>query len=386
MDHQQSPDNRRFRAEVREWLQANKPKTQRPESFAEQLVYDRAWQRSQFEGGWAGIAWPKEYGGRGLSPAHQLIWCEEYAAADCPLLLDSCWLGINHAGPTLIVCGTEAQKLLYLPRILAGDATWCQGFSEPNAGSDMASLRTRAVIEGDHLVVNGQKIWTTFGHLADYQELLVRTGPTHSRHRGITWVICDMRAEGITVRPIKALSGEYHNCEIFYDDVRIPLTNVVGKVDEGWSVAMTTFAFERGPAMFGRLCELTVAVEKLIDYARSFPDPAAPAIQDAEIASRLGDLRARLQSLRAVMYMMVAADEYNQDIRAEGSILSLPFAELSQAAFSFALELMGPAALSRGTAGYWTSRYFEAFSHTIAGGTAEIHRNIIGERLLGLPR
>lgn len=380
MQYRESIDNLRFREEARAWLQANKPKERRPEGFTEQLAYDRAWQRVQFESGWAGIAWPNEYGGRGLSPTHQLIWYEEYAAADCPPLLDSCWLGINHAGPTLIALGTTEQKKFHLPRILSGEATWCQGFSEPNAGSDMASLRTRAEFDGDHLVINGQKIWTTFGHLADFQELLVRTGSPDSRHRGLTWVICDMRAPGIDVRPIKALNGEHHNSEIFYDNVRVPLSNVVGQIDRGWSVAMTTFMFERGSAMFGRLCELAVITERLIEVAR------ASGTQDRAVAEQLGTLRAQLQSLRAVAYAMTTAAEHQVDLGAEASILHLPFSELSQAVHRAAMELLGARGLSRIASGSWVHGYFESFSHTVAGGTSEIHRNIIGERLLGLPR
>lgn len=388
MEYRESPEHRRFREEVREWLHSNKPKEDRPDTFAEQMAYDRAWQRAQFDAGWAGIAWPQEYGGRGLSPTHQLIWYEEYAAACCPWLLDSCWLGLNHAGPTLIALGSEEQKSFHLPRILRGEATWCQGFSEPNAGSDIASLRTSGVVHGDHLIVNGQKTWTTFAHLSDYQELLVRTGTPESRHRGLTWAICDMRSPGIEVRPIKALTGNYHNCEVFYEDVRIPLSNVVGRTNAGWSVALATLTFERGSAIFGWLCELAVSLERLIEHARSHPGPGGdgPAINDAEIAARLGSLRSRLQSLRAVTYMMVSAAERGMDLGAEGAILDLPFAELAQAVFRFALTLMGPAGLSRSAGEYWVYRYFEAFSHTIAGGTAEIHRNIIGERLLGLPR
>lgn len=387
MQYRESIDNLRFREEARTWLQANRPKEPRPTGFAEQLAYDRAWQRTQFDGGWAGIAWPKEYGGRGLSPTHQLIWYEEYAAAHCPALLDSCWLGINHAGPTLIARGTAEQKQFQLPRILSGDATWCQGFSEPNAGSDMASLRTRAVVDGDHLVVNGQKTWTTFGHLADFQELLVRTGAPEDRHRGLTWAICDMRSPGIDVRPIKALNGEYHNCEVFYDNVRIPLSNVVGQIDRGWSVAMTTFQFERGSAMFGRLCELAVATEQLIELARTTHSfGGRPAIEDEALAERLGTVRAQLQSLRAVTYVMAMAAEQDVDLGAEAAILHLPFSELAQAVYRLAMELLGTQGLSRSAAASWVHGYFESFSHTIAGGTSEIHRNIIGERLLGLPR
>jgi alkylation response protein AidB-like acyl-CoA dehydrogenase len=387
MEYRDPTEDRLFREEVREWLHANKPKDRRPDSIEGQMAYDRAWQRAQFDGGWAGIAWPKEYGGRGLSPTQQLIWCEEYARSHCPLVNDSCWLGLNHAGPTLIVRGTEAQKSFHLPRILKGEATWCQGFSEPNAGSDLASLRTRAEVDGDHLVVNGQKTWTTLAHLSDYQELLVRTGPPDSRHRGLTWVICDMRTPGVEVRPITALDGHYHNCEVFYDNVRIPLSNVVAEVNGGWSVAMTTFEFERGPAAFGYFCELEAAFEDLIDEARKRTLPqGGRAIDDAAVAERLGTLRAQVQSIRALMMMMVAAAERRVDLGAEGSLMHMPAGELEQAVLRFGLDVFGAESLSRNSFEAWIDHYFMAFAATIAGGTSEIHRNVIGERLLGLPR
>ncbi len=388
MQYRESIEDRSLREEVREWLHANKPRERRPDTIPELMAYDRAWQRAQFDGGWAGIHWPKQYGGRGLSPSQQLIWCEEYATARCPAVHDSCWLGQNHAGPTLIVRGTEAQKAFHLPRILNGESTWCQGFSEPNAGSDLASLRTRGVVDGDYLVVNGQKIWTTYAHLADYQELLVRTGPPDGRHRGLTWVICDVRSPGVEIRPITALDGHYHNCEVFYDNVRIPLSNVVGEVNDGWSVAMTTFGFERGPAAFGGICELAVVIEELIAHARSHPGPfgSRHAIDSEAIAERLGIARAQLQSIRALMYMMVAAAERNVDLGAEGSLMHLPSTELDQSIARLALDILGPQSLSRSTSESWVYNYFRSFGATLAGGTSEIQRNIIGERLLGLSR
>lgn len=389
MEYRDPPEERGFREEVREWLHAFRPREPRPGEgdFAAQRAYDRAWQRAQYDGGWAGIAWPREYGGRGLSPTQQLIWCEEYASAQCPPVHDSVWMALNHAGPTLIMRGSEEQKAFHLPRILQGEATWCQGFSEPNAGSDLASLRARGVVDGDCLVVNGQKTWTTYAHLADYQELLVRTGPAGSRHRGLTWIICDMRLPGVTVRPIKALDGIYHNCECFYDDVRIPLSNIVGAMDEGWSVVLTTFGFERGPAAFSSFCQVAVAFEELVKYARA---PAASgaraAIDDDSIAERLGVARAQLQSLRALMYMMIGSAERGIELGAEGSIMHLPYTELEQSIFKLAIDILGPRGLLRSTAKDWLAAYFKSFSATIAGGTSEIQRNIIGERLLGLPR
>ena len=376
-----------FRAEVRDWLHANRPKAPRPNDFEAQIEFDRAWQKTQYDGGWAGISWPKDYGGCGLLPSQQLIWCEEYAAAQCPVVHDSFWLALNHAGPTLIVRGTEQQKSEHLPRILRGEAAWCQGFSEPNAGSDLASLRTKGEIDGDHLVVNGQKIWTTNAHLSDYQELLVRTGAPDSRHRGLTWIICDMRTPGIDVRPIKAMDGNYHNCEVFYDNVRIPLSNVVGEIDNGWSVTMTTFGFERGSATFGGICEMIVLIDELIALARQKPAwGGPPPIEDGSIAVRLGELRARIESLRAMMYLLVSSSEADVDLGAETSFLHLPFGETLQALGRLAMDIAGPAGLSRSAQPHWTATYLNSFCATLAGRTAPILRHPICWRLLRLPR
>jgi alkylation response protein AidB-like acyl-CoA dehydrogenase len=387
MEYRVSIEDRHFREEVRDWLHANRPSEPRPDSFAEQMAYDRAWQRAKFESGWAGISWPKEYGGRGLPPSQQLIWCEEYALAHCPIVSDSCWLAQNHAGPTLIARGTEAQKSFHLPRILKGESAWCQGFSEPNSGSDLASLRTRGVVEGDSLIVSGQKIWTTFAHLSDYQELLVRTGSQDGRHRGLTWVICDLRSPGVDIRPIRALDGRYHNCEVFYDNVRIPLSNVVGEINEGWSVAMTTLGFERGPATFGLFCQLAVELEDLIAQARA---PAQfgehPQFEDDAIVIRCGEARAQIQAIRALMYQMVSADERGAEPGAEGSVMRLAFAELRQSILRLAMDARGPLRLNRSESRLWVDEYLDSFAETIQGGTSEIQRSVIGERLLGLPR
>jgi alkylation response protein AidB-like acyl-CoA dehydrogenase len=389
MQHLESIEQNRFREEVREWLHAHKPREARPNgSFADQMAYDRAWQRTQHEGGWAGISWPKEFGGRGLSLSEQLIWSEEYARAHCPSVHDSCWLGLNHAGPTLIARGSEEQKAFHLPRILTGEATWCQGFSEPGAGSDLASLRTRGIVDGDKLVINGQKIWTTLAHLADYQELLVRTGPEDSRHRGLTWVICDMHALGVTVRPITALDGQFHTCEVFYDNVHIPLAQVVGEIDGGWSVAMTTFKFERGSAGFAAFFEIATLLEDIVDYARSDPTMrgSCPAIEGGALAHRLAMARAQVQAVRALMFRMVSAGERGLESDSEGSLMRLAASELEQTIMRLAVDVLGADALSRNVRRDWIIGYFEAFAETIAGGTSEIQRNIIGERLLGLPR
>ncbi|MGE0741750.1 MAG: acyl-CoA dehydrogenase family protein [Hyphomonadaceae bacterium] len=382
-----TPDERRFRAQVRDWLRTNAPKEKRPEDGPAMLAFDRAWQKKQFEAGWAGISWPKEYGGAGLSLIQQLIWFEEYALAEGPYL-GSFFVALSHAGPTLIARGTDAQKAFYLPKILAGETPWCQGFSEPGSGSDLASLRTRAEVDGDHLVVNGQKIWTSLANRAKYQELLIRTD-ANSRYKGITWVIGDMDLPGITIRPIKCMHGSADFCEVFYDNVRIPLQNVVGEINDGWNVAMATLGFERGTAALAEQIEMSRVVEELIELAqtRLGPDGVRPAIKDEEFAGRLATLRAEVAALRAMSYAAISRAQRDFTPGAEGALIALYNTETMQRVFRTAADLMGGEMLDLGASPHrWTTQYYRSIMQTIAGGTSEIRRNIIGERVLGLPK
>ncbi|CAN5360285.1 acyl-CoA dehydrogenase family protein [soil metagenome] len=376
-----------FRDLARTWLEDHRPTEERPHDPEGQGAFDRAWQRTQYEGGWAGLAWPEAYGGRGLPLSLQMIWYEEYARARCPQVVDSCWLGANHAGPTLIALATEAQKIRHLAPILRGEDIWSQGFSEPGAGSDLANIQTRGVIDGDEIVITGQKIWTSYAHLSDRQELLVRTDPDSRRHHGLSWVIGDMSAAGVEVRPIMSLTGDVHNCEVFYDEVRLPLANVVGEVGQGWRVAMATLGFERSTAGFGELCELAVFLEDLIDYARETPRPfASPALMADDINGRLAQARADAQSLRAYAQMTIGRAATGSVPGAEGSIARLAQSELEQRIGRLAIDLLGLDGLTRARSGRWSHHYLFSFCQTIAGGTSEIQRNIIGERVLGLPR
>jgi len=382
-----TPDEALFREEVRDWLRSNVPHG-RPENEAEALDFDRAWQARQFSEGWAGISWPMEYGGRGLSLVQQLIWFEEYALAGGPPL-GHLFVALSHAGPTLIARGDESQKAFHLPQILKGEAIWCQGFSEPGAGSDLANLQTRADIDGDHLVVNGSKIWSSRAQYAVYQELLVRTSGSGRGHAGISWVIGDMRLPGITVRPIKCIDGQPHFCEVFFDDVRIPLANVVGEIDKGWSVAMATLGFERGTATLAEQIHMSHVVEQLIDRAKSLPgwDGHRPAFEDDEIASRLATLRAEVAALRAMSYAAISRGLRAPVPGAEGTLIALYNTELMQRIYRMGIDLLGAELLSQdGHAKSWIRKYHESIKQTIAGGTAEIRRNIVGERLLGLPK
>jgi alkylation response protein AidB-like acyl-CoA dehydrogenase len=381
-----------FRQEVRSWLGENVPKTPRPPITLEgheQAAFMKAWQKKLFDAGWAGISWPKAYGGRGLTPQEQVIWYEEYARVKAPDA--SClFVGLNHGGPTLIVEGSEEQKAFHLPKILSGEVLWCQGFSEPGAGSDLANIRTRGRVEGDELVVNGQKIWTSFAQVADYQELLVRTEEGSQRGRGLTWIICDMKLPGITVRPIESLDHEHHNCEVFYDEVRIPLANVVGGLGNGWKVAMATLSFERGTAFMESQLRLSVTLDRLIAKARTTTGPdGRPAIEDGHYAARLGELRAQVAALRAMTYMGASRNLRQALPGPEGTFVALRLAELKQEVMRLGMEIFGHEGLAEHDfliPEEWVHQYLYSYAATIGGGTSEVRRNIIAERVLGLPR
>ena len=365
-------DDEAFRSQARAWLLANVPQARAPYEGQPARAFAQAWLSRCQQDGWSGIGWPKEYGGRGLPPEKIVLWYEEYVRARAPSVLDCTFVALNHAGPTLIACGTDEQKAFHLPRILSGESIWCQGFSEPGSGSDLASLSTAGVVDGDYLVVNGQKIWTSFADVADHQELLIRTEPGSKRHKGLSWVICDMKSEGITVRPIRNMAGASHFAQVFYDNVRIPLSNVVGALHDGWRVAMTTLGFERKTAAMGTQLELSIRVEDLIALAGAVPG--------SQTAQRLAELRAEAAALRAMTYRTLFREPATAS---DGSLMRLYFAELAQRIYHAAMDILGPEALVDGP---WTHDYLEAYSETIAGGTAEIQRNIIAERILGLPR
>ncbi len=376
-----------FRAELRDWLATNVPVERRPEGGDVQRDFDVAWRRRQFEGGWGHISWPETYGGRGLPLAHQLIWYEELARARAPRHIDMFFVALQHAGPTLIAQGSEAQKAFHLPQILSGDAIWCQGFSEPGAGSDLAAIRTRGVVDGDSVVVTGQKIWTSFGRYARFQELLIRTDPASSRHKGLSWVICDMQTPGIDVRPIRNLAGDDDFCEVFYDEVRIPLDNIVGGLGNGWTVAMSTLGFERGTASVPQFMELARSVEELIEWMDArHGGKRAWAVDASEIGARLAAARADVATLKSMIYLVITRGKDTTGPSSEGSMVRLFLTELAQRVSNIAMDMLGPSGLERDVQGGWPRRYLIDLKHTIAGGTSEIQRNIVGERVLGLPR
>jgi alkylation response protein AidB-like acyl-CoA dehydrogenase len=367
-----------FRQHARAWLAAHAPKAPPPPDGPESREYALAWQRTQAKGGWAGVTWPREMGGRGATVLEQIVWFEEYARAAAPSPLGPTFVGLNHAGPTLIACGTPEQKAFHLPRIVNGDAIWCQGFSEPGAGSDLAGLKTSGTLDHDagELVINGHKIWSSFADIADWQELLVRTDPTAKTSAALTWVICPMNTPGITVRPIKTMAGVYKFCEVFYDNVRLPRSNIVGGLNNGWGTAMSTLAFERGTASLALLIALTLKVERLL---------AACPKQRPQMRARLAQLRAEGAAVRAMAYR-VALESADAAPDASGSLVRMGFAEYAQRVNAAALDRFGieaPEVVGMHGLGH---DYLDAYSETIAGGTSEIQRNIIAERMLGLPK
>jgi alkylation response protein AidB-like acyl-CoA dehydrogenase len=363
-----------FRAELRAWLDATLPAlAPQPERDAwdERRKWDTDWQRRLFDAGYAGLHWPKQYGGRGASPTEQLIFYEETASARAPYVGVN-FVGTLHAGPTLIEEGSDSQKADHLPKILRGDEVWCQGFSEPNAGSDLASLRTRAVRDGDDYVVSGQKIWCSFGNIADVGEFLVRTDPDAPKHKGISWLILPMGAPGIEIRPIKTVLGSSEFAEVFLDEVRVPVSNRVGAENDGWRVTNVTLKYERGTAF----------VSELVDSMRLAADLAR--ISTPEHEAELGRCIADFDALWSLTKRNVS-----QAARGTGGpgamVMKLAYSEARQRFGELCLRVLGRGALHV-DGNELVEERLRTLSLTIAAGASQIQRNIISERVLGMPR
>jgi alkylation response protein AidB-like acyl-CoA dehydrogenase len=359
-----------FRSVLRQWF-ADNPAPELPELrrigdevASEYLAAQRNWQKRLAEAGLAGIAWPVEYGGQGASPLRQLVFHEEHQRAG-GLGGEPFFVGLAHAGPTIIAEGTDDQRRRWLPGILNGDLLFAQCFSEPGAGSDLASISTRAVLDGDHLVVTGQKIWNTRAQHADLCELLVRTG-AEDRYGGLTYLIADMRTPGITVRPITAITGRPEFSEVFFDEARIPVENVLGHIGEGWKVATTTLLFERSTAF----------AATVIGLQRVLADLATTHRRDAVLSHRIRELKDDAEAARALLYKGVSEQNDGGEPGPASSALKLVATELNHTVRKLAV-LAGERD---------PERYFESFGLLIGGGTSEIQRNILAERVLGLPR
>jgi len=389
MDLNLTPAEQKFRDEFREWLAANVPPpwsgAVTSENRDDHIAYLSKWQRTLFEGGWAGIAWPKQYGGRGATLMEQAIFQEELALADAPHLIGT--IGLSLVGPTIIALGTEEQKRRYLAPILSGDEIWCQGFSEPNAGSDLASLGTKAVRDGDDFVVNGQKIWTSFAHIADHCLLLVRTDPDAPKHKGITCLLADMHAPGISVRPLRQMSGDSGFNEVFFSDVRIPVTHVLGQVNNGWATAIAALMNERANLGTGIQVLFRRHLNALIGRSRTIDRNGKPASDDPIVRQKLAQAFLELEILHLNTNRALTSLSKSGTPGAEGSIQKVFWSEMNQRLQQTAQEILGPyGQLVDFDDGQWQYGYLRSRGNTIEAGTSEVQRNIIAERVLGLPK
>jgi alkylation response protein AidB-like acyl-CoA dehydrogenase len=343
-----------------------------------------------FDAGYAGINWPADCGGRGATPAEHLIFLEESEHAGAPYVGVN-FVGLLHGGPTIIAEGNDEQRAFHLPGILQGEQVWCQGFSEPSAGSDLASLRTKAVRDGDDYVVSGQKIWTSFAHVADFCELLVRTDPSAPKHKGITWLIMPMDSPGIDIRPLRTIAGSDEFCELFLDDVRIPVVNRVGDENDGWRVTNVTLSFERGTAFVSEMLQSIELARHLADVAKRVTRGSATAWDDAGIRRELGHVSADLEALWALTKRNISLAARTGTIGLGGSVFKLHYSETRHRLGDLAMRILDRASLSMEDVGELASgRHVEgeihAISISIAAGTSQIQRNIVAERMLGLPR
>ena len=376
MDLTLSPAEREFRDAVRGWIEANHPGRE-PDGDRDVFEFRRAWQRALNERGWAGLSWPTEYGGAGATLVELAIFYEETARAGAPQMANV--LGLAMGGPTVIAHGTEEQKQRYLPPILSADEIWCQGFSEPGSGSDLASLKTRAVRDGDDWVVTGQKVWTTYAHEAKWCMLVARTNPDAPKHRGLTYFLMDMEQDAVDVRPLVQITGEAEFNELFIDEARIPHENIVGGEGNGWPVAITTLMHERAGLAFALQVQVQIALRELQDQIRE-----AGAAGDPLVRQRFAQVFAEAQVLRLNAYRGLTATMKRGAPGPEGSLGKWHWAEVNQALTELAMDVAGPSAQLADDA--WTRRVLRARANSIEGGTTEILRNIVAERVLGLPR
>jgi alkylation response protein AidB-like acyl-CoA dehydrogenase len=393
MDLRYTDAEQEFRGELRSWLDSALPLVG-PEpardDWAARREDETGWQRVLFDAGYAGINWPAEYGGRGATPTEHLIFLEETERARAPYVGMN-FVGLLHAGPTLIVEASDEQKAAHLPGILQGEHVWCQGFSEPGAGSDLASLSCRAFRDGDDYVVTGQKIWTSFAHVADYCEMLVRTDPDAPKRKGISWVIMDMTSPGIDVRPLRTMEGSTEFCEMYLDEVRIPVASRVGAENDGWRVAMTTLSFERGTAFVSEMLQTMELCRDLADLAEHITRGSATAWDDAGLQRDLGRVAAELDALWALTKRNISEATRTGLVGPGGSVFKLAYTDLRHRLGEIALHLLDRASLSLDDLGELpTGEHVRGRIHgismTIAAGTTQVQKNIIAERILGLPK
>ena len=385
MDFSYPAELEQFRSELRDWLSANLTDdliANRRPSGNDDAIFEklRAWNRTMADAGWAAVSWPREYGGRGATVLEQLVYTEETTRARTPLPLNV--IGMNNIAPAIMQYGTEAQKTTLLPRMMRADDIWCQGMSEPEAGSDLAALRTRAVRDGEDFVINGQKIWTSLGHRAQWCQLYVRTDPDAPKHKGISCLIVDMRLPGIEVRPLVTLNGEKDFAEVFFHDVRVPADSLLGPLNAGWRVATTTLSHERAGA--ARLyAEMQVRLEDLVgDIAAAQGTDADGALKDPVTLRRLGEIALRIKYLEVLCQRSISATLHGGDPFGSASLAKTLWGEIGQELAALAFDVQG----THGSNAPWANYRLTSRSLTIAGGTTQINKNITAQRVLGLPR
>jgi len=395
MDLASTSEEDAFRSEVREWVAANLPEGwgtpafKEARSFEERVEFAKSWEKKLAAAGYAGLHWPKEYGGGGATYMQQIIFHEEMARARAPQLFIN-FVGMNLAGPTIMAHGSEEQKKRYLPPILSMEEVWCQGFSEPNAGSDLANVQTRAELQGDHFVVNGQKIWTSFAHVADWCLLLCRTDQTVPKHKGLSYLLVDMTLSGIDPRPLKQVTGDAEFNEVFFTDCHVPASQLLGEMNMGWTYANTTLSHERGPAFLGHQIRFRNQLADMIAHAKRTIRDGVPVSEHPAFRSKIAAAYAELEIMRYIGLRNITSILRNGRPGTEGSVAKLYWSHMVRRMQELALSLGGPdQALDGDDAadrGQWQRGYLMSFAQTIAAGSSEIQKNIISERVLGMPR
>jgi alkylation response protein AidB-like acyl-CoA dehydrogenase len=391
VDFRDTPEEAAFRAELADWLRRNLPEdwADRPPTVGrgddETL---RTWSKRLYDAGYIGMSWPRDYGGRAAPVTYQGIFLEEMARAQAPGHLGV--IGLGMAGPTILAWGSEEQKRRLLPPLLSADEVWCQGFSEPGSGSDLAGARTTAVADGDVWVVNGQKVWSSYAHLADWCILVVRTDPEASKHRGLSYLLVDMRLPGVEVRPLRQITGDPEFNEIFFTDVRVPRSSMLGQPGEGWNVAMTTLLHERGTLGFALTGRLEQMVRRLVELTREPDERGSRPADDPLVRDAVARAWVDLQALRYTNYRSLTTLLKTGIPGPEGSVAKLHWSESNQALTKLAVQVQGLAGQLDADGGvwdgFWQYQQLRSRGNTIEAGTSEILRNIIAERVVGLPR
>jgi alkylation response protein AidB-like acyl-CoA dehydrogenase len=395
MDLNYSPADLQFRDRTRRWLEANVPRQE-----LKTLDERKQWHRTMYEAGYVGMHWPKEYGGHAFGPMRIAIAADEMAQANAPAPING--LGIGFIGPTIIIHGTDWQKQRYLRKILTAEEIWCQLYSEPNSGSDLASLRTSAEDKGDHFLVNGQKIWTSSGHIADFGILLARTDPRVAKHKGISCFLFSMRQPGVEVRPLKQITGGAEFNEVFMTNATVEKQNLIGRLGQGWEIAQTTLGYERGGNSLGRITRYKAAFDRLLQATRKLERHGRPLLDDPVVRIKMGRLYTDLEVQRYAALRVLSVLEKGAEPGAASSITKLSYSEFEKRFYEVCQEILGPYGQategggleeftldvdsSSGVRGTWAYAFLWSRAGTIYSGSSEIQKNVIGERVLGLPK